>query len=40
MSGSSLSEMFVGLGASRVRELFNKATAQAPSLILLMRLMQ
>ncbi len=33
MSGSSFIEMFVGLGASRVRDLFDKAKKQAPSII-------
>ncbi len=33
MSGSSFIEMFVGLGASRVRDLFEKAKKEAPSII-------
>ena len=33
MSGSSFIEMFVGLGASRVRDLFDKAKKEAPSII-------
>ncbi len=33
VSGSEFVEMFVGVGASRVRDLFNKARAQTPSLI-------
>lgn len=33
MSGSDFVEMFVGVGASRVRDLFNKAKAKAPSII-------
>ena len=33
MSGSSFIEMFVGLGASRVRDLFDKAKKDAPSII-------
>lgn len=33
MSGSSFIEMFVGLGASRVRDLFEMAKREAPSII-------
>lgn len=33
MSGSDFVEMFVGVGASRVRDLFQKAKAKAPSII-------
>ncbi len=33
MSGSSFIEMFVGLGASRVRDLFEMAKKDAPSII-------
>ena len=33
MSGSDFVEMFVGVGASRVRDLFTKAKAKAPSII-------
>lgn len=33
MSGSSFIEMFVGLGASRVRDLFDMAKKEAPSII-------
>mgnify|MGYP002473888036 CR=1 FL=1 len=32
-SGSSFDEMFVGVGASRIRELFKKARKMAPSII-------
>ena len=33
ISGSDFVEMFVGVGASRVRDLFKKARAKAPSII-------
>ncbi|KAK6127499.1 hypothetical protein DH2020_038743 [Rehmannia glutinosa] len=33
LSGSEFIEMFVGVGASRVRDLFNKAKANAPCLV-------
>ncbi|MBR1769253.1 MAG: ATP-dependent zinc metalloprotease FtsH [Bacteroidales bacterium] len=33
MSGSDFTEMFVGVGASRVRDLFNTAKAKAPCII-------
>ena len=33
MSGSEFMELFVGVGASRVRDLFNKAKKEAPSII-------
>ena len=33
ISGSDFVEMFVGVGASRVRDLFEKAKAQSPSII-------
>ncbi len=33
ISGSDFVEMFVGVGASRVRDLFNEAKSQAPSII-------
>lgn len=33
ISGSDFVEMFVGVGASRVRDLFNEAKANAPSII-------
>ena len=33
MSGSDFVEMFVGVGASRVRDLFNQAESQAPCII-------
>ncbi|CAM8903509.1 unnamed protein product [Rhodiola kirilowii] len=33
ISGSEFIEMFVGVGASRVRDLFNKAKANAPCLV-------
>lgn len=32
-NGSSFEEMFVGVGASRIRELFNKAKKEAPCII-------
>ncbi|MEZ4934727.1 MAG: AAA family ATPase [Saprospiraceae bacterium] len=33
MSGSEFVEMFVGVGASRVRDLFRKAKQSAPSIV-------
>ena len=33
MSGSSFVEMYVGVGASRVRDLFKQATQMAPCII-------
>ena len=33
ISGSDFVEMFVGVGASRVRDLFNQAKAQAPAIV-------
>ena len=33
ISGSDFVEMFVGVGASRVRDLFKEAKSQAPSII-------
>ena len=33
MSGSDFVEMFVGVGASRVRDLFKKAKEKAPSIV-------
>ena len=33
MSGSEFQEMFVGVGSSRVRDLFAQARAKAPSII-------
>ena len=33
MSGSDFIEMFVGVGPSRVRDLFEQARKQAPSII-------
>jgi len=33
ISGSDFVEMFVGVGASRVRDLFKKARAKSPSII-------
>jgi len=35
LSGSDFVEMFVGVGASRVRDLFKKARAKAPSIIVI-----
>ena len=40
ISGSDFVEMFVGVGASRVRDLFEEGKKHAPCIILLMRLMQ
>ena len=34
-SGAEFDEMFVGVGASRVRDLFRKAREKAPSIIFL-----
>lgn len=39
VSGSEFVEMFVGVGASRVRDLFKTARDMAPAIILLMKLM-
>ncbi len=39
MSGSDFVEMFVGVGASRVRDLFKQAKEKAPVLFLSMKLM-
>jgi len=33
MSGAEFVEMFVGVGAARVRDLFNRAKSQAPSIV-------
>ena len=33
ISGSEFVEMFVGVGAARVRDLFEKAKAQAPCIV-------
>ena len=33
LAGSDFVEMFVGVGASRVRDLFKEATKQAPCII-------
>ena len=38
ISGSDFVEMFVGVGASRVRDLFQQAAKVAPAIILLMKL--
>lgn len=38
ISGSDFVEMFVGVGASRVRDMFEQAKRTAPSLISLMKL--
>jgi len=40
MSGSDFVEMFVGVGASRVRDLFRQAKEKAPAIILLTRSMR
>ena len=40
ISGSDFVEMFVGVGASRVRDLFEEAKKNAPCIILLMRSMR
>lgn len=40
LAGSDFVEMFVGVGASRVRDLFKEAQKMAPCIILLMRSMQ
>jgi cell division protease FtsH len=40
ISGSDFVEMFVGVGASRVRDMFDQAKKQAPVLSLSMRLMR
>ena len=40
LAGSDFVEMFVGMGASRVRDLFKEAQKQAPCIIFIDRLMQ
>lgn len=40
MSGSEFVEMFVGMGASKVRDLFQQAKEKAPCIVLLMRSMR
>lgn len=40
ISGSDFVEMFVGVGASRVRDLFAQAKKMRPALYLLMKLMR
>jgi cell division protease FtsH len=37
LSGSDFVEMFVGVGASRVRDLFKQAKEKSPAIILLMK---
>jgi cell division protease FtsH len=39
LSGSDFVEMFVGVGASRVRDLFKQAKEKSPAIILSMKLM-
>jgi membrane protease FtsH catalytic subunit (EC 3.4.24.-) len=39
ISGSDFVEMFVGVGASRVRDMFEQAKKNSPCIILLMKLM-
>ena len=40
ISGSDFVEMFVGVGAARVRDMFEQSKKSAPCIILLMKLMQ
>lgn len=40
ISGSDFLEMFVGVGASRVRDLFAQARAQTPCIIFIVRAQQ
>lgn len=40
ISGSEFVEMFVGMGAAKVRDLFKQANEKAPCIVLSTRLMQ